>query len=111
MKKSIYIFLIGFLLLPGSVGAIEFKNPLKYDSFTELAENMANFLFRLGLAVFGLMIIVAAFLLLTSGGEPQKVQTAKNIIMWGFIGVIILFLSIAIVDFLKSMLGVENTNI
>jgi len=53
------------------------------------------------------MIIVAAFYFLTSGGDPEKVRTAKRIILWTFIGLIIVLLGKGIISIIWQILGVS----
>ena len=110
-KFIIFLLLISFFVPLSAKGAIiEIENPLEAESFDELVENIVRFLFRLSLFVGALMIVVAAYYFLTSGGDPEKIKTAKNIIIWTLVGIIVLFLSVAIVAFLKEMLGIESTS-
>lgn len=110
MKKIISLIpFICLLLLPLILKAeIEIPNPLKYNSFEELILNIIQFLFMLAIPVVALIIVIAAFILLTSGGEVKKVEQARNIIIWAIVGLIIIFLSFAIVDFIKKAIGVEE---
>ena len=113
-KLLIFLLLISFFIplkinavcLPGEI-CIE--NPLEADTFWELMENIVRFLFHLSLFVGALMIVVAAYYFLASGGDPAKIKTAKDIIIWTLVGIIILFLSVAFVTFLKEMLGLKST--
>lgn len=107
-KLLIFSLLICFLVPFEAEGKIvEIKNPLKANDFWELLANIINFLFYLSLPVAALMIVVAAFFFLGSAGEPEKITTAKNIIIYTIVGVIVLFLSMAIADALQNMLGVK----
>ncbi len=110
-KFIIFLLLISFFIpfkinavcLPGEI-CIE--NPLEANTFWELMENIVRFLFQLSLFVGALMIVVAAFYFLTSGGDPEKIKTAKNIIIWTLVGIIVLFLSVALTQAITDMLGV-----
>lgn len=109
-KLLIFLLLISFftpLLAEGAV--IKIENPLEAKSFDELIENIVKFLFQLSLFAGALMIVVAAYYFLASGGDPEKIKTAKNIIIWTLVGIIILFLSVAFVTVLKEILGVKPT--
>jgi len=57
------------------------------------------------MAIVPIMVIVAAYFFLTSGGDPEKVRTAKRIIFWTFIGLIIVLLGKGIVAIIKQVLG------
>ena len=109
-KLLIFLLLISFFIPLTTEGAVvEIENPLKAKSFDELIENIIKFLFQLSFFVGALMIVVAAYYFLTSGGDPERIKTAKNIIIWTLVGIIILFLSVAFVTLLKEILGVKST--
>ena len=91
----------------GSSGAIEIDNPLTWKSFAELTNSIINYLFYLALAITPLIIVIAGYYLLTSGGDPQKVKKAKDIIIWALVGLVVVFLSAALVSLLKKIIGVK----
>ncbi len=99
---------LGIVLMSGSATAevVEIPNPLKSNNFAELLANILQFLFILSLPVGSLMIIFAAFTFLTSAGDPEKLTTARKTIIYAFVGIIILFLSQAIVNLLISVFEV-----
>jgi hypothetical protein len=51
------------------------------------------------------MVIVAAYFFLTSGGNSEKISTAKKIIFRTFIGLIIVFLGKGIIAVIKQLIG------
>jgi len=106
-KLIIFLLLASFLLPLVASAVVEIPNPLKANSFAELITALVNFIFYLAIAIAPIIIIIAAFYLLTSAGDPAKVQTAKDIILYTVIGLIIIFLSLAIVSLLQKMLGVK----
>lgn len=108
-KLLILLLLVSFFVPLSAKGAIvEIENPLEANTFWELMENIVRFLFQLSLFVGALMIVVAAFYFLTSGGDPEKIKTAKNIIIWTLVGIIVLFLSVALTQTITNMLGVPT---
>lgn len=108
-KLTISIILVSlFLPLTANGFVVKIENPLNAENFQELVYNIINFLFKISLPVGALMITISAFHFLTSGGDPKKVKTARDIIIWTIVGIIILFLSVAIADAVKNMLGVGD---
>ena len=103
--KIIFSILLFSLLIPLFIGAITIENPLEAETFEELIENLFNFIFVVAIAIVPIMFIVAAFYFLTSGGDPEKVRTAKRIILWTFIGLIIVLLGKGIVSIIWQILG------
>ena len=88
-------------------GTICFLNPLTACSVEELIERLINFIFIAGIAIAPLMILIAAYNFITAGGDPKKVQTARNIILYTLIGLVIVILSKALVILVKNLLGVS----
>ena len=84
LPKLLTLLLLSSLFLPLLVeGVITIDNPLKAESFTELLDAIINFIFYLG--VFGIapiMIIVAGFYFITAAGDPEKIMTAKKMVLW-----------------------------
>ena len=100
--------LIAFCL-PLAVNAVEIENPFGPGStLWTIFDKIVDFLFKLSLPVASLMIVIAAYFFLTSGGDPEKVRRAKHLILWALVGVVVLFLAKAIVVMLLEALGVKN---
>jgi len=97
------IFLVS-LLIPLLTEAITFESPLKAKSFEELINAIVNFIFWVAIAIVPIMIIVAAFYFLTSGGDPEKVRTAKKIILFTLIGLFIVLSGKGIVSIIRQIL-------
>lgn len=79
---------------------ITIQNPLVADSFVELILIIINFLFYLSLPIASLIIVISAWNLLLSSGEPEKVKNSRNMIIYALVGVLVLYLSVAIVNLL-----------
>ncbi|MBZ9569572.1 hypothetical protein KJA16_01450 [Patescibacteria group bacterium] len=104
-KKIIFsVFLFSFLT-PCLAGAIRIPNPLEAETFEELIENLIDFIFWVAAAIVPLMIIIAAFYFITSVGNPDKVRTAKSIILWTVVGFTIVLLAKGIVSVIKQIIG------
>jgi len=79
--------------------------PGRVRTIQELLSAIANFLFWLGVAIFPIVVIIVAYLFLTSGGDPKKVQQARTFLLWSSIGLAILLLSRVFANLLKNILG------
>ncbi len=102
------ILLISILLsLPIIVSAVEFQNPLEYETFGELIDAIIDFIFYIAVVVAPLMIIIGAFYLLTAGGDPKKIGTGKNIIISTLIGLAIVMLARGLIAMIESVIGVK----
>ncbi|OGZ26629.1 MAG: hypothetical protein A2365_01190 [Candidatus Nealsonbacteria bacterium RIFOXYB1_FULL_40_15] len=114
MKKHINS-LLAFLLLSAffvplavSAARVEIPNPFGPDStIWTILGRLINWAFYI--AAFGgvIAICVAAFIFLTSAGDPEKVKKGRNLITWAIIGIIVIFLSKGIINLLLEILGAE----
>lgn len=118
----VWVLLAGVLVLP-SIGLavdpccdndpatpcsiIKLCNPLNYDTFEELVESVANFIFVIALALAPLMIIIGAFYLITAGGDPGRVKTAKMIFLYTGIGILIVLFARGLIAIIRSAVGVS----
>ena len=102
--KIICLIFLFSLLIPLLTKAITFEDPFKTKSFEELTDAIINFIFLVAIVIVPIIIIVAAFYFLTSGGDPEKIRTAKKIILYTFIGLFIIFLAKGIVAIIKQIL-------
>lgn len=108
MKKYLTLFILIALLAPLTIKAqVEIENPVTSDSLWELLSRVIDFIFYISISIASLMIIIGAYFFLTSAGEPGKVQTAKNVILYALIGLVVVFLSKAIINLLLEIFGVE----
>jgi len=105
MKKILLISLL--LSLPIVVSAVEFQNPLEYETFGELIDAIIQFIFYIAVVVAPLMVIIGAFYLLTAGGDPKKIGTGKNIIIYTLIGLAIVMLARGLLAMIESIIGVK----
>jgi type IV secretory pathway VirB2 component (pilin) len=73
-------------------------------NFTDVAGKIINVVFSLlGLAAV-IIIIVAGFQWMTSGGDKEKIDGAKKLMTSALVGLIIVVLAYAIADFVMSKL-------
>lgn len=80
-------------------------NPLKAKTLEEAINALINFLFFLAMAIAPILIIYAAFLLLTAHGDPKQISKAKTIIFWTVIALAIVLLAKGLPSVIKGVLG------
>jgi len=71
-----------------------------------LANVFSVVLTLIGLAGF-VMIIYAAFIMLTSAGKSQQVEKSKNTITFAIIGIVLALSAFIIINLLASFTGIE----
>jgi len=78
------------------------------DLLTKGGFNLISFIFFIAGLVFFFNIIIAGWEYLFSAGDPQKVVSAGNRLLNGFIGIIIVTASFLLVRLVSSMIGLDN---
>lgn len=80
-------------------------NPLQAETLGEAINALINFLFYLAMAIAPILIIYAAFLLLTAAGDAAKINKARTIILWTLIAVAIVLLAKGLPAIIKGAMG------
>jgi len=76
-------------------------------SLQEILDSITAYAIGLGLTIASLMIIYAAYQMITAGASPDQFESGKKTIMYAVIGVIVLLLSAAIIALIKEIIGVR----
>lgn len=106
MKKHFLVFVL--LFIPLMVSAVTVDNPIEADTFTELIGRIIDFLFALGMVTAPIMLIISGFYFITAQGRPEKIETAKRIILWTLIGLGIIIGAKGLIEFFhKVVVGEE----
>lgn len=92
---------------PGPPGgpALGLVRPIAAENLGELFKAIINFLFFLSLGIGPLMIIFAGLLMLTAGGNAQRITLARTIILWTLIALAIIFFAKGLTALVKGALG------
>lgn len=116
MKKFLYqIFGLALLALPALAKAADslgldatatnagFRTDLTPEGIVGIAiKSVLGFLGLIGFA----LVIYAGFLWMTAAGNPKQVDQAKQIMFDSLIGIVIIFLSYAITDFVINAIAI-----
>lgn len=116
MKNKIVLSLFLSLIFPfGAKAAIEMPavfssvgieliiNPLECEDIYCLITLLTNYLFIIAFLLAPVLILVAAFYFVTSGGNPDRVAYAKKIIFNAVIGLLVISLARAFVSIIQSL--------
>lgn len=138
MKRQLFLFVLTFVItgflftaLPVEVSA-QLSDPAAgaegnlvpcsgsdctFCHVIELGNNILKWLFGIVFVIFGVIIFIAGFGLVTSGGNQTKLDDAKKKLSNALIGIIIVFCAFLIVDTLVRMvitngeLGTVSSNL
>jgi hypothetical protein len=116
MKKHYFLFLLGlivlgiflansFILATPSPISIRFTNPIiNGGDFDEMLERVLSWLWPFSLVIGALMLIVAGYSFVFSGGDPEKATTGRRIAVYALIGVTIITVARGIAVFVREVL-------
>ena len=80
-------------------------NPLKCNTIEECIDRVITLILYVATAVMPILIIYAAFLYMTSAGNPEKVGRAGKTIWYTVVGYAIILFSKAFVYIIKDIVG------
>lgn len=111
MRKTLSVLTLVLIVLPILVLAVDpviVDNPLDATTTEEIIENLIGFLFKIGIVLAPLMIIIGGFLFVTAGGNIEQVNRAKKIIIWTLVGFFVVLLARGIMDLIYMILGLKE---
>lgn len=85
-------------------GVNKVDNGANAKEFTSFIKTIVNVMLFLISAIAVVMIIIAGFRYVVSGGEQKQVTDAKNTILYSVIGIVVAFMAYAIVNFVIDKL-------
>lgn len=109
--KKILVIVFSLALVPlnklHAVGVI--PNPSRINSLEELINLFAGLIRPVFLVTFIAMLLYGAFMYTTAGDSPDKVKTARSIIIAAIIGFSIAVFAPGIVSIVSNFLGVSTS--
>lgn len=108
--KKVLIFGLFFIILIISVHgalALEILNPLGDggSDIPTLINTIAKWLLGIGSTIAVIVILWAAFLFMTSGGNQTKVTLARQTLWYAIIGLALLLLATGVSELVKNILS------
>ena len=86
-------------------GPVSLFNPLGCETLECVINAVINFLVVLAFAVGPILIIYAAFLILTAAGKAEQINKGKTIILWTLIALTIILLAKGLPSIIKGAVG------
>ncbi|MDO8430198.1 MAG: hypothetical protein Q7S73_02425 [bacterium] len=101
---AVIVLFLGFPVLAADT-SIEIPNPLQVKTVPALIDNILNYIIGMATLILPLVIIYGAFLLMSSGGDPEKIITGRKTIFWTIVGYALIWLSKGITLIVVDILG------
>lgn len=108
IKKKIISFTVIGLFLAASFAfsgnGTGLINPVNMNSISEVLNAIANWLLNIGLILAPLMFVIGGIMFVTAYGNATKIQSAKKLMIYTGIGIIIVLLAKTLVEVLKKFI-------
>ncbi len=91
-----------------NIGNYEIPNPTIYDNLEDVINALAGLIRPIFVLTFAGMVLYGAYTWITSQGDPEKLKTARNIIISAAVGFAIAVFAPTIVQFVGSLIGVQT---
>ena len=79
-------------------------NPTGMNTFSELIDKIAEWMLNIGLVLAPLMFVIGGIMFITANGNPSKIQTAQNLLIYTAIGILIILLAKSLVEVLSGFI-------
>jgi membrane protease YdiL (CAAX protease family) len=99
MKKILASIAVTSLLAVPLLVLAQQAPPQNID-LIQVLENVRDWLFTILLIVAVIFIIIAGYNFVTAQGDPEKVRTARNFVLYALVGVAVAVASYALVNFI-----------
>lgn len=71
----------------------------------DLIETFADWFFVFLLVIAGVFILWGAYTFISAGGAPEKLKTARNILIWACVGIAVAFISKGLVKLIEQLIS------
>lgn len=83
--------------------------PAGLDQFEGMVGNLVSVIVGLGFVATLVMLIMAGFKYLTSGGEPKAIQAAHQTATWALLGILFMAVAWLILQLVQAFTGINVT--
>ena len=108
-KKAWWIA-AGLGIAVGNVASaqITLPDPLSGKNFQSVTANVIGFIFYyIAIPLATIMVLVGAFQMMTSAGDPEKFSNGRKTLLYAAIGFVAALLAGGITSFIKSVFGIS----
>lgn len=84
-------------------------SPAGLTQFEEVFTSVISVVVGLGFIVLLIMLILAGFKYLTSGGEPKAVTAAHQTVTWALLGILFMAIAWLVLLLIRAFTGIDVT--
>lgn len=101
LKIILTLSLLSLLVMPVLVGA---QPNVQINDFADAQQKIGALLWQIVGIVALVLFVIAGITFMTAAGDPEKIKTARNFVLYGVIGIIVAILAYTIVAVVESLL-------
>lgn len=104
----IWVFFIVSLPLmevKAQAGPGDFPNPLGTTDFSDIAENIIDWIINIGILIAIIMIVYSGLLFMTAAGNEEKITKARKALTWSLIGLAVLLTGRGFISIIQEILS------
>lgn len=83
--------------------------PAGLNELEQVVGNIISVIVGLGFIAMLVLIVMAGFKYLTSGGEPKAIQAAHHTLVWALLGVFFMAVAWLVLQLIRSFTGIDVT--
>jgi len=103
-KTLLALLLLSILIIPTSTMAqIGGARPTIDTDLTKLGNKIADAIWIIFTIIAVIMFVVAGITFLMAQGDPEKVKSARNSVIWGVAGIVVAILAFTIINVVKNI--------
>ncbi len=87
------------------IGSVSFCSPIPSQDFEDVIAGIIDMLFTLAVVVAPVMVLIGAFMFMSSAGDAKKLKQGREIILYTVIGFVIILLVKGVVSLVETLVG------
>lgn len=108
--KQMRLFVLSLVLLLPNISLAEpLFNPLRVSTFPELVNKVISGILGVVGAISLVMMVIGGITWMTSAGNADRVRRGRDTLLWAILGLVVIFLSYAIISFVFTGLEVPTS--
>ncbi|MBI2054362.1 MAG: TrbC/VirB2 family protein [Candidatus Staskawiczbacteria bacterium] len=104
-KIASSLLLAAILALPVLAIAAPPNQPPTGKTWDNLVTFVTGTIYTVGIAIIVVMFLIAGIMFITAGGNPEKVQAARQTLLYAVVGAVVLLVAASIFGIIQTWLG------
>lgn len=74
------------------------------DKIIKQFNTIVNWIYTIFFGVAFISIVISGYYFVTAGGDPTKITTAKNFLLWAIIGIVVVSMALGLIKWIEKIL-------